>query len=200
VINHLFVSATAAEIDARRRALRDRALAAREALAPGEHNALTASLIGHLDSLLSRLEPSVLGFCWPYRGEPDLRDCVGRWLAGNASRRAALPVVIDKGQPMVFRLWTPDAVMQPDRHGIPIPADGELVVPDVVLVPLNAFDAEGFRLGYGGGYFDRTLARIRPLAVGVGFEIGRVETVLAQPHDLPMDWIVTEAGATPARR
>jgi 5,10-methenyltetrahydrofolate synthetase len=68
------------------------------------------------------------------------------------------------------------------------------VVPQLVLVPLNAFDAAGYRIGYGGGYFDRTLAETPMIAVGVGFEIGRVESALPQAHDKPMDWIVTEEG------
>ncbi|ATE61397.1 5-formyltetrahydrofolate cyclo-ligase [Thauera sinica] len=180
--------------------MRDQALAARQALS-GEHRAaLTERLAGHLDGLVACLAPAVLGFCWPYRAEPDLRGWVVRWLAGGGARIAALPVVIGRGQAMAFRPWTPDCAMQPDRHGIPHPVEGGFVVPDVVLVPLNAFDAEGFRLGYGGGYFDRTLARMRPLAVGVGFEVGRVASVCPQPHDVPMDWIVTEAGAARAIR
>jgi 5,10-methenyltetrahydrofolate synthetase len=84
-----------------------------------------------------------------------------------------------------------------DRHGIPHPPTGELLAPDIVLVPCNAFDDAGYRLGYGGGYFDRTLAVMELVAVGVGFELGRVETAYPQPHDRPMDWIVTEAGVAP---
>lgn len=84
-----------------------------------------------------------------------------------------------------------------DRHAIPIPADGAVLVPDVVLLPLVAFDRRGFRLGYGGGYFDRTLAAIvpRPFTVGIGFEIARVDTIQPQQHDIPLDAVVTEAGA-----
>lgn len=83
-----------------------------------------------------------------------------------------------------------------DRFGIPVPAYGDFVVPDVLLLPLNAFDDAGYRLGYGGGYFDRTLASIvpRPLAIGVGFTIGRVASIAPQPHDQRLDLIVTEDG------
>lgn len=186
-----------AAAEAQRRLLRSQALAAREALTPAARALLTRELIDHLAGLLQRLAPSSLAFCWPYRAEPDLRAWVGDWLAADPQRRAALPVVIDKDWPLVFRHWTPDSVLTPDRHGIPYPATGELLVPDVVLVPLNAFDAAGFRLGYGGGYFDRTLARVRTLAIGVGFELGRAATVWPQPHDIPVSWIVTEAGARP---
>jgi len=85
-----------------------------------------------------------------------------------------------------------------DRYGIPFPAHGEEVAPEVALVPLNAFDARGYRLGYGGGYFDRTLAAIQMVAVGVGFELGRENDVLPQAHDRAMHWLVTEAGVFPA--
>jgi 5,10-methenyltetrahydrofolate synthetase len=104
-------------------------------------------------------------------------------------------VVVAPEAAMIFRLWTPDTPMTADRHGIPIPAGSDTVVPDVVLLPLVAFDPQGYRLGYGGGYFDRTLAAMspRPLALGVGFEVARVDSVRPQPHDIRLDAIVTEA-------
>ncbi len=188
------LAASLADIQVRRRALRDAALHAREALPPAERARLTARLDTTLDALCATLDPAELADCWPYRGEPDLRDWIARWLQGGPSRRAALPVVTVPAAPMRFRAWTPGAEMAADRHGILYPAAGETVQPDAVLVPLTAFDARGFRLGYGGGYFDRTLAAIRPMAVGVGFELSRVDSVLPQPHDCPMDWIVTESG------
>jgi 5,10-methenyltetrahydrofolate synthetase len=84
--------------------------------------------------------------------------------------------------------------METDHHGIPCPRHESR--PELILVPLNAFDAAGYRLGYGGGYFDRTLAALdpAPLCVGVAFELARTDTTFPQPHDQPMDWIVTEAG------
>ncbi len=183
---------------AQRRALRNRALHARQALAPAVREALTAQLAAHLDVLLGELAPGVLAFCWPYRAEPDLRACIRGWLASAPGRIAALPVVQEKDAAMIFRRWIPGEDMPRDRHGIPHPAEGDSLTPDAVLVPLNAFDAQGYRLGYGGGYFDRTLEKLPTLAVGVGFEIGRVDSVLPQPHDRPMDWIVTERGAMKA--
>jgi len=85
-----------------------------------------------------------------------------------------------------------------DRHGIPIPQDGPNIVPDIVLLPLVAFDTQGFRLGYGGGYFDRTLAMLvpRPLAIGVGFELGRVADIRPQAHDIRLNAVCTEIGVT----
>lgn len=185
---------SADDIVTRRRALRSSALSAREALTVTARNALTHRLEGHLAHLLQQLAPSRLGFCWPFRAEPDLRHFVAGWLAGDAARRAALPVVLDREAPLTFRPWVPGMELVPDRHGIPHPPAGDEIAPDVVLVPLNAFDENGFRLGYGGGYFDRTLAALPVCAVGVGFELGRVDSVLPQAHDRAMEWLVTEAG------
>ncbi|MCL2876121.1 MAG: 5-formyltetrahydrofolate cyclo-ligase [Betaproteobacteria bacterium] len=185
---------------ARRDTMRKRAQTAREAT-PVAHRAVwEAAIMGHLDALVPQLAPRVLAFCWPFRAEADCRGWVERWLAGDAARIAALPVVLKPGVPLVFRQWAPGVELIPDRHGIPFPAHGEEVAPDVALVPLNAFDARGYRLGYGGGYFDRTLAAMRMVAVGVGFELGRESDVLPQAHDHAMDWLVTEAGVFPAAR
>lgn len=175
--------------------LRRRVISAREALTDTARAALTARLEQHLLTLLATLDPASIGFCWPYRAEPDLRHFMARWLAAAPQRSAALPVVIDPQNPMVFRHWTPDTPLVPDRHGIPHPPSGAPMVPALVLVPVNAFDADGYRIGYGGGYFDRTLAAIDTMAVGVGFELGRVPSVVPQPYDRPMNWIVTEDGA-----
>ena len=88
--------------------------------------------------------------------------------------------------------------MVTDRYGIPSPADGDFLQPQALLIPLLAFDASGFRLGYGGGYFDRTLANLRPrpLAIGIGFELCRVETVHPEAHDERLDAVITEEGIT----
>lgn len=183
------------DIVQRRNGLRRAALEARESVSAAQRQELELQLMLHLDGLVRELAPCSLGFCWPYRAEPDLRAWVQTWLARDERRIAALPVVVERDAAMHFRRWTPGAEMVLDRHGIPHPAAAPEVKPELVLVPLNAFDAAGYRLGYGGGYFDRTLAQMETLAVGVGFELGRVPTTLPQAHDLPMDWIVTEAGA-----
>lgn len=182
------------DIAQQRKLLRARGVAAREALTAAHRAALMRHLERHLGDLLARLAPTTLGFCWPYRGEPDLRAWVTHWLAADAGRTAVLPVVPHKAGPMAFRRWTPGMEMPLDRHGIPHPPDGTPLVPDVVLVPCNAFDSAGYRVGYGGGYFDRTLAVMHPIAVGIGFEFSRVASVWPQPHDRPMDWILTESG------
>lgn len=174
--------------------MRERALRQRQALPADLRAERTRTLVTHLDALVAQLRPTVLGFCWPYRAEPDLRDWVRAWLAQDERHVAALPVVVERHAALVFRSWRPDAPMAVDRHGIPHPEGGEAVIPEVLLIPLNAFDERGYRLGYGGGYFDRTLALLPSVAVGVGFALGRVPDTLPQLHDKPMDWIITELG------
>jgi 5,10-methenyltetrahydrofolate synthetase len=177
-----------------RAALRREKLAARLALDPVAHAALSANLEQHLAALLLPLAPQTLALCAPVRGEFDARPLASRLL--ERGWQAAMPVVTAVAAPMSFHAWTPSAAMSSDRYGIPIPADGAAVKPDIVLLPLLAFDAQGFRLGYGGGYFDRTLAAMvpRPQAIGVGFEVGRVADIRPQVHDIRLDAVVTETG------
>lgn len=140
-----------------------------------------------------------LGFYWPFRGEIDL---VGFAIeVVRSGGRAALPVVVEKARPLAFRRWAPGIGLRPGTWGIPVP-DGEEVVPDCLLVPLVGFDDAGHRLGYGGGYYDRTLAAAdpRPLSVGVGYAFQRLPTLRPQPYDQPMDAIATEEGLVWHRR
>jgi 5-formyltetrahydrofolate cyclo-ligase len=169
-------------------------IAARLALPATAHARASAAIEAHLESLLAQRAPQTIAFCWPLRQEFDCRPLVGRLL--DRGWRAAQPVVLAPATPMVFRPWLPATPMTEDRHGIPIPAGDVTVLPDVVLLPLVAFDAQGFRIGYGGGYFDRTLATLspKPFSVGVGFELARIDSVRPEPHDIPLDAIVTEAG------
>jgi len=177
-----------------RAALRREKLAARLALDPAAHAALSAGLEQHLAALLLPLAPQTLAFCAPVRGEFDARPLAARLI--EQGWHTAMPVVTTVDAPMSFRAWTPSSAMGADRYGIPIPADGAALIPDIVLLPLVAFDARGFRLGYGGGYFDRTLAAMvpRPKAIGVGFELARVPDIRPQAHDIGLDAVVTEAG------
>lgn len=178
-----------------RRELRATRLAARESLPAVVLAGLSAALHDHLTAALEDLPPATIGFCAPVRNEFDARPLVTRLLA--AGWQAVMPVVEETRAPMVFHTWTPGSPMGTDRHGIPIPATPRAPKPPaLLLLPLVAFDGEGYRLGYGGGYFDRTLAACvpRPFAIGTGFELGRVASVLPQPHDRRCDAIVTEAG------
>jgi 5-formyltetrahydrofolate cyclo-ligase len=141
-----------------------------------------------------QLKDALVGFYWPIRGEVALHGLVRGLIEAGA--RAALPVVVAKQQPLEFRAWQPGARMARGVWNIPIPAAGQVVRPGTLLVPLVGFDSRGYRLGYGGGFYDRTLAALspKPLAIGVGYELGRLATIHPQPHDLPMDALVTEAG------
>lgn len=177
-----------------RRAERERLIALRLAIPPDERRRLTDEIAGHLDAALSPAPGTVLAFYWPIRGEPNLVPWAER-LYGRGVQ-PALPVVTGKGQPMQFRPWAPGARMVRGVWNIPMPADATEVVPEIVLAPLVGFDRRLYRLGYGGGFFDRTLAALnpRPTAVGVGYTAVELGTVHPQPHDIAMDMIVTEAG------
>lgn len=176
-----------------RQALRREMVARRTALGELAHNELSARIVAHLEAALP--PPAIMAFCWPIKHEPDVRAIVGRWTAIGS--RAALPVVMAENTALAFREWKTETLLEADRYGIPTPTTGSWLIPDLILLPLNGFDAAGYRLGYGGGYFDRTLATLspRPLAVGVGFEINRLDSIRPESHDQRLDWIVTEAGA-----
>jgi 5,10-methenyltetrahydrofolate synthetase len=108
----------------------------------------------------------------------------------------ALPVVVAPRQPLVFREWHPGVALGSGPLGIPFPLDSEAIVPSALLVPMNGWDEAGHRLGYGGGYFDRTLASLTPraVAIGVSYEMARMKTIHPQTWDVAMDWVVTERG------
>lgn len=181
-----------------RRSERERLLAIRMALSPAQIAEWGRAIDLHVEQMFPRLHDGIVGFCWPYRNEYDARHLMRR--VRERGGRTALPVVVAPRAPLEFRLWRPGDALAEGVYGIPYPAAGEAVVPDAVLVPMNGFDAQGWRLGYGGGFFDRTLASRSPppLTIGVAFECARIESVRPQPYDVPMDWVVTERGAWPA--
>lgn len=176
-----------------RRELRREMVSRRAALNEAMHQEFSARIVAHLRTALPA--PGVVAFCWPIKHEPDVRGIIDCWVASGS--QATLPVVVAENCPLAFREWTAETPLATDRYGIPTPTAGAWRVPDLILLPLNGFDSAGYRLGYGGGYFDRTLAALspRPLAVGVGFEINRLDSIRPESHDQRLDWIVTEAGA-----
>jgi 5,10-methenyltetrahydrofolate synthetase len=179
----------------RRKAKRAEILARRNALSYHDRQAYAESLTAHLLASIDFARCRVLGIYWPIRGELDLRDFARRHI--EAGGTAALPVVVAKGQPIEFWQWEPGASLRRGFWNIPVPAERRAVVPDALLIPLVGYDAEGYRLGYGGGYYDRTLAALsrKPLCIGVGYDDSALATICPQPHDVPMDWIVTERRA-----
>ncbi len=182
------------EINAWRKARRAELIARREAMTADERHQCNERITGSLENGVVVSAGTVVGFCWPFKGEFDARYAVRYWRDGGAV--AALPEVTGKGQPLQFRKWWPGAPMRRGVYDIPFPADTDIVVPDIAVVPMNGYDEQGYRLGYGGGYFDRTLAKWRGgiFAIGVSYEALRLTTIYPQPHDIPMDLVVTEAG------
>lgn len=174
-----------------RKTTRAELIAARLALPASEHKRLADEIAGVLDELITTDSAPVVSLYWPFRGEPDLLDWMHK--AHQRGISIALPVAVAKSQPMVFRAWTPDAPMTRDIWDIPIPADSTTVTPTVVVSPVVGFDPACFRLGYGGGFFDRTLAALptRPRVIGVGHPNAEVPTIYPQDHDIPMDVIIT---------
>lgn len=183
-----------ADVAAWRAAERARLIAARVAVTPAERRCAVAAVSAALRPRLAQLPEPVIGFYWPFRGELDLRGLVEELCAGGAV--AALPVVTCKAAPLQFWRWRPGAPLDRGVWNIPIPARRDPITPSVLLVPLVGFDANCYRLGYGGGYYDRTLAacKPRPLAIGVGFARCQIGTIRPQLHDVPMDEVITEAG------
>ncbi len=180
-----------------RKATRERLIADRLAVPAAARQAHAASVGAALRRLLSGLPHGILGFYWPFKGEFDPRPLVTALAADGW--RLALPVVVGKAEPLLFRPWSPDVPMTAGVWGIPIPAGGDPVQPDLLLVPTVGFDRQCYRLGYGGGFYDRTLAAAaqRPATIGIGHASGALETVYPQPHDIPLDQVVTEAGVMP---
>ena len=181
------------EIKAWRKARRSELIARRAVLDRETRKRWNERITGLLEEGFPIVVGMVVGFCWPYKGEFDARFAIRHWRERGAT--AALPEVVAKGSPLRFRKWWPGAPMAPGIYDIPVPAGTEIVLPDAVVVPMNGFDNQGYRIGYGGGYFDYTLAALapRPLAIGVSYEFARLATIFPQPHDIPMDFVVTEA-------
>lgn len=181
-------------IKAWRKAERARLIALRVAMDDSAHRAASSAIHAALAAGFAWPARTVIGFCWPFKREFDLRFLLREWRVQGVA--GALPVVVAAGRPLEFRAWWPGAPLKRGVYDIPYPDGTPLVVPDVAVVPMNGFDAGGYRLGYGGGYFDRTLAALtpRPLAIGVAFECARLESIHPQPHDIAMDFVVTEAG------
>ena len=177
-----------------RKSQRERLMTARVALAPDSVESFRKSIDASIARSFPGLARGVLAFCWPIKNEYDARH-LARTLRDRGAL-TALPVVVAPKQPLAFREWHPGVALATGPLDIPYPVGSRELTPDAVLLPMNGWDAQGYRLGYGGGFFDRTLAALdpKPLAVGLAFELSRMATTEPQPHDVLMDFVVTEAG------
>lgn len=173
-----------------RKAERARLIALRQAMPVAERHEADARVVADLAGDCGE----VVAIYWPFRGEPDLRG----WAATMREKgaRIVLPVVLAKGQPLEFRLWSPGTKLERGVWDIPIPVEGAPVLtPDLVIAPVVGADAKRFRLGYGGGFYDRTLAALRsaghrPWAIGVGYAFQALPTIFPQWHDIALDRMV----------
>jgi 5-formyltetrahydrofolate cyclo-ligase len=180
-----------------RTAQRERLLKARGARSAAERARAAEGILRLLDERVAGVRaggPSVSVY-WPIRAEPDLRSWMEKLCRSGV--RVALPVAMALARPLIFRAWCPGSRLARGLWNIPYPAEGEALVPDIVIAPLVGFDRQGYRLGYGGGFFDRTLATLspKPLTLGVGYSDAELSTIYPQPHDVPMDWVITPSSA-----
>ena len=177
---------------AQRAVWRRECLARRASMPEDERGAADGRLAKSLAALIADID-GMLGFYWPIQREFDARPLVTEWLARGGNRNAVLPVVIKRHTPLLFRDWTPTSAMRSAGFGTSVPDSGDWRTPTCLLVPLVGFDAAGYRLGYGGGYYDRTLASLspRPRTIGIGYECTRLQSIDPQCFDLKLDTVLT---------
>ena len=173
-----------------RAAERARLMKARQKLSVEEHAASSAKLTAMLKTRVCPQQGMRIAVYWPIRAEPDLRAWMAK--AHTAGAAILLPIVTEQHAPLSFRSWQPGCAMRRGVWNIPVPASGAEAVPDVVISPLVGVDKTCFRLGNGGGYYDRTLAHLdpRPKVIGVGFSHCLMPTIFPMPWDIPMDSVI----------
>ncbi len=188
------MTGAASDVTAAKAALRTLCRArrrARSATAQGTGDAIAGRA---LDAMAFPPGAAVAGY-WPFHDEADPRPLMTALAARG--HRLCLPVVVARGRPLVFRVWVPGDVLETGVFGTSVPCRGaEECTPSIVLAPLLAVDRRGFRLGYGGGYYDRTLAVLNNvLAVGIAFHDQICDMVPHDAHDRPLDWLASEREA-----
>lgn len=188
--------------DADKAALRRQALARRSAIARDVADAASCQIADNFLKAVPLPSGLIVAGYRAMRGEVD--PALLMTLLAGRGLLTALPVVTGKGRSLLFRCWRDGDALEAGPYGTWHPAAGARAVrPDLLLVPLLAFDLAGHRLGYGGGYYDRTLAAggaDRPTAVGLAFARQRIEGLPHERHDEPLDWIVTEEEAREFKR
>lgn len=186
IIPHLGVES---KNELRARLLEARVLAA---CGPGRQKAIHY----RLQDALKHYKPTCVGFYWSLQGEPDVHDTIAAWLSLNEHHKAALPVIRDRNAPLEFHIWTPNTPMRQGYYTITEPISECTIILDLLFVPCIGFDNDGYRLGYGYGYYDRTLATwstaARPIMIGVTYEFCRIPILKHEAHDIPLDVIITD--------
>lgn len=180
-----------------RKALREKLIAARQALP--DRLELAVQLQSVLRSWLVSRRESSIGAYWPIKGEFDPLPALFRWSEGGpegSPRRIGLPVADKATGELRFHVWFPGCPMELDAYDIPKPKDTDEFKPALLLVPCVGFGPGGIRLGYGGGFYDRTLSELtpRPLTIGIGYAHGFLPLLRGEPDDLPLDVMLTEEG------
>lgn len=185
---------TARDVARFRKAERERLLTLRQAMPQDERAGQAEVIARQLDRVVQPGAGKVIAVYWPIRSELDLRG----WMASvhETGARVVLPVVIEARQPLEFREWTPRCKMARGVWNIPVPESGARLTPDVVISPVLGVDSKGYRLGNGGGYYDRVLADLdpKPLIIGIGQNFTRLKTIFPMPWDVPMDMTVLGDG------
>ena len=173
---------------------RSELLACRKAIAKNDRIQWSIKITSALEYGFPILYRSSIGFYWPCHGEYDPHPAMISLQKRGAI--IALPEIEGRKNPLCFRRWWEEAPMKIGAYNIPVPDNTELVTLNVIIVPMLGFDTQGYRLGYGGGYYDRTISSINPhpLVIGIAFESLRLDSIYPNSHDVAMDFIVTEAG------
>jgi 5,10-methenyltetrahydrofolate synthetase len=187
------------EVRAWRRRQRTVLLAKRDAMPPTERRSAAQIVAAGLSEFVADRGFASIGLYWPIKHEINLLSWAEAWARQHAVI-LCLPVVVARQAPLEYWRWRQGEKLGRGVWDIPVPARRDVVAPDLMLAPLVGFDRQNYRLGYGGGYFDRTLAalRQRPVVVGIGYDFGALDTIFPQPHDIRMDAVVTERRASPS--
>jgi len=174
---------------------RKQLISARESISEKMHKEWSHAISNFLIQELPKPQKMIIGIYCPFRGEYDPR-LITQYLIEHGAT-LALPEIVAKDAPLCFREWLPDTPMKNGAYGIPIPVGTKIVQPDTVIIPMVGFDRQGYRLGYGSGFFDRTLDSYQrqPLSLGIAFEMQRLDSIHPQPHDIAMHYVITEVGS-----
>lgn len=186
-----------AEIEQAKAAMRTRAHAVRDALWADRRVEASKAAAEHFFNGVTLNPGDVVAAYWPIRDELDVKPVLTRLM--DDGQPVCLPVVIGDGLPLELRLWQPGTALYPSGFGTLAPDElAPIVEPDVILMPLLGYDKRGTRLGYGGGYYDRTLSRLgkRPKLIGFAFAAQECDHIPRDSHDVPLDAVVTENGVT----